>query len=730
MTTSYVSRRAAGFGASLLAALALMNPLDARQAPGAGGCRISGRATSGATPLPGVAIALKAGDAVRAATSTETDGLYAVTLAPGEYTLTAELTGFTRVQRPLIVAAAGACTQTVDLSLALAARQAPAAAARAPQRGATPTSVVQVQPQADAAAQAPAGGDRDAEDTAARLLLPPGFSTDAPSDAIAITGNNASLDRGMLNDRFEAIGRGVFDPATGEFGAGFGGDQGGRGGPGGFGGGRGGPGGPGGPGGRGGGEGRGGPGGPGGPGGFVLGGRGGQQQRYNATANYTFGGSVLDSAPYQLRPENVPTKAPYNRQTFGGTLGGPVKIKGVYDGTRKTNFTLTYNGNRGRNLFDQYATVPTAAIRGGDFSGSSTAIVDPLTGQPFANNQIPSSRLDPSSVALLRFIPLPNLSGNTRNFHNVSTTKSSADNISVRVTHNFTPAAAGGRGGGGRGGGGVAAGPRGGPGGPGGRGGRGAAQGTSVNLTAQLQYRRSENQQQNVLPALGGASENTNLAVPVILNIRQGRTMHVVSVNYSSTSAKTLNHYAGVEDVAGDAGITGVSTDPLNWGVPSLSFSSLSSVRDLTPSKRSDQRVMLSYNWTGPCRTHQIRFGGDYRFDRSTSQSDANAAGAFVFTGFYAANGSTIAPGAGIDFARLPARPVATGDRAVRTRPDHDEGPIDEPVPPGRLAQERQADVLARRALRADLAVRRGRRPDGQSRRAPRFQRGRPGAVG
>ena len=440
MTISDVSRRAAGFGASLLAAVAFMNPLDARQAAGSGGCRISGRATSGATALPGVAIVLKAGDAVQVATSTETDGGYAVTLAPGEYTLTAELTGFTRVQRPLIVVATGACTQTVDLSLALAPRQPSTAAARGPQRGATPTSVVQVQPQADAAAQVASATEREPEESATRLLLPPGFSTEAPSDAIAITGNNASLDRGMLNDRFEAIGRGVFDPATGEFGAGFAGEQGGRGGPGGFGGGRGGPDGPGGPGGRGGGEGRGGPG---GPGGFVLGGRGGQQQRYNATANYTFGGSVLDSAPYQLRPENAPIKAPYNRQTFGGTLGGPVKIKGVYDGTRKTNFTLTYNGNRGRNLFDQYATVPTAAIRGGDFSGSSTAIVDPLTGQSFANNQIPSSRLDPSSVALLRFIPLPNLSGTTRNFHNVSTTKSSADNISVRVTHNFTPAAAG-----------------------------------------------------------------------------------------------------------------------------------------------------------------------------------------------------------------------------------------------------------------------------------------------
>ncbi len=54
-----------------------------------------------------------------------------------------------------------------------------------------------------------------------------------------------SLDRGMLNDRLDAIGRGEFDPATGEFAQGFG--PGGRGGFGGHGGGAGG-----GPGGRGG----------------------------------------------------------------------------------------------------------------------------------------------------------------------------------------------------------------------------------------------------------------------------------------------------------------------------------------------------------------------------------------------------------------------------------------------------------------------------------------------
>src|SRR6185312_1895484 len=50
------------------------------------------------------------------------------------------------------------------------------------------------------------------------------------------------------------------------------------------------------------------------------------------------------------------------------------------------------------------ATVPTAEQRAGNFG--STVVRDPVTGLPFANNQIPVSRFDPSSVAVLKYIPI------------------------------------------------------------------------------------------------------------------------------------------------------------------------------------------------------------------------------------------------------------------------------------------------------------------------------------
>lgn len=179
-----------------------------------------------------------------------------------------------------------------------------------------------------------------------------------------------------------------------------------------------------------------------------------------------------DSAPYQLRDGATSVKKPYARNTYGGTIGGPLKIPSLLSGTR-TNFTLNYSGNHSNNLFDQYATVPTAAMRAGDFSATGLTIIDPSTGKAFAGNVIPANRLSAQAIALERFIPLPNLEGTSQNFHYATTTKSTLDNISVRIQQQFTSAPVGRGGAGGRGGG-AAGGARGGAAVPGGRqGGRG-----------------------------------------------------------------------------------------------------------------------------------------------------------------------------------------------------------------------------------------------------------------
>jgi hypothetical protein len=614
----------------------VMVPLDAEQTAI---CSVAGRAKSGSTLLPGVSIAASVDGSPKYATSTDVDGTYQLLLPSGNYRITADLTGFQRVDQVLAVAA-GACGGPVDFELRLtprATRPQPRPPAQASPAGSNvrfETLTVQEQTSAAGAQELSTQSDEDA----ARLLLPPGFTTDATTQAVAVNGNMASLDRGMLADRFEAIGRGEFNPLTGEFAEGFGPPTGaagfqGRGGPGGF---AGGPAGRGGPGGRG---------GPDGGGNFVVGGRGGRQNTYSGTLNYTLGGSPLDSAPYRLRPDAPVNDRTYLRHTAGGTLGGPVKIPRIYDGTRRTNFSVNFNSNRGDELFDQYATVPTDAMRAGDFSGNPNILLEPGTGTPFEANQIPASMMSPSAVALLRYIPAANLPGTSQNFHFATTVDSVSDNLNARITHNFTPGTArGGRGGA------VAGGARGGAQfGRGSRGGRGQ-QGTAVMLNAQVQYRRNLNERINVFPTLGGTNRGSGFALPIGLNIAHRRTLHNVNVNFSRTTSSTVNRYAYVENVAADAGIRGVATDPFDWGVPALSFAAFNGVNDLTPSNRRDRRVALSYTFSRPFQRHTVRTGADVRWDVSESRTDANARGAFVFTGLYT-SGPSAARNAGADFA-------------------------------------------------------------------------------
>jgi hypothetical protein len=199
-----------------------MPSIDAFQAVPAGMCRIEGRVASAGTPLPGVSLVFKTGDAVAAATSSEADGRYQAVIKPAAYHLTVSLSGFSPLERQLSVDTAS-CGQTVDFQLTLLPRvPRTASAASGGQRGgrgAAPSQAFEalaVQQQAAGALIVETAVEREAEESAARQLLPPGFSSDAPAQAVTFTGNTASLDRGLLGERFEAMGRGEIDPVTGE----------------------------------------------------------------------------------------------------------------------------------------------------------------------------------------------------------------------------------------------------------------------------------------------------------------------------------------------------------------------------------------------------------------------------------------------------------------------------------------------------------------------------------
>jgi outer membrane receptor protein involved in Fe transport len=94
-------------------------------------------------------------------------------------------------------------------------------------------------------------------------------------------------------------------------------------------------------------------------------------------------------------------------------VGGPVVIPKIFNGRNKLFFFADYQGtHRVQYASSPNLTLPTAAMRTGDFNGTGITLYDPLTGNPdgtgrtpFANNTIPPDRIDPAATTLTGLMP-------------------------------------------------------------------------------------------------------------------------------------------------------------------------------------------------------------------------------------------------------------------------------------------------------------------------------------
>jgi trimeric autotransporter adhesin len=354
--------------------------------------------------------------------------------------------------------------------------------------------------------------------------------------------------------------------------------------------------------------------------------------------------AALDSEPYSLSGQEA-AKASYNQVKIGAFVGGPLKVPGLFDWSKTTFYSVGWNGTRGSTPYDAFSTVPTMAERGGNFSGltdkngNPIAIYNPQTGQPFTNNSIDPSQFSSAATTLLPYIPLPDLPGTTQNFHYITSDQSDTDSVSLRLIHNFIA------------GGGPAIGPVVIGGGGGGRG--GGRRGPRNNLNIGFNWTRNTSAIVNPFPSLAGTTKTQGWNGNARWTYGKGRVTNSLGFTYNHNRTSTTNLYSGVTDVAGDAGITGISTDPFNWGLPGISFTSFGGLSGPVPSRELDQTYTISDSVIWNHGKHNWRFGGDYRRILQGFRSARNAEGSFIFTGFATAqyvNGSAVA-GTGSDFA-------------------------------------------------------------------------------
>ncbi len=166
--------------------------------------------------------------------------------------------------------------------------------------------------------------------------------------------------------------------------------------------------------------------------------------------------SLFDANPnYQFR-NGFAAPLPFKRNTFGGSLGGPIVANrlflfGDYQGVREN-----------QPLNPEIINVPTAKMRTGDFSellGQGTtnlpafctpvkpvtgyvngAIYDPITCAPFAGNMILPGRLNPAGVKYLNAYNLPNIAGTNNgtlnNFRTIRNNVTHQNTLDVRLDYN------------------------------------------------------------------------------------------------------------------------------------------------------------------------------------------------------------------------------------------------------------------------------------------------------
>jgi hypothetical protein len=388
------------------------------------------------------------------------------------------------------------------------------------------------------------------------------------------------------------------------------------------------------------------PGGQGGPGGGGAGGgpggfgggpmairlpRGLNINQPHGTVYFSNDNADLDAQAFSLTGLETP-KATYNAAKFGAFVGGPLNIPKIFNGGNKWFFFAGWNGSRGSTPFDEYSTVPTAAERAGNFSGatykdgSPVKIFDPTTGQQLSfngqANVINPAMISPSAQALLQYIPLPNLNTPTQNFHFVTNDNSNSDAVSFRLIHNFTSTPPfGPTGGGGPGGGG------------GGRGGGGGGRRAQNNITFGLNWTRNNTQTVGAFPSLSGNTDTQGLQATSGWTYGNGRRTNILRFTYNHNHVGTSNLYSNAVDVAGLAGIQGVSTDPFDFGLPTINFTQFGGLSNPIARRELDQTYTISDTVAWYRGKHNLRFGGDYRRILQSFRSAKNAEGSFIFSG-------------------------------------------------------------------------------------------------
>jgi len=115
----------------------------------------------------------------------------------------------------------------------------------------------------------------------------------------------------------------------------------------------------------------------------------------------------IGNAALSATPWYAPGRGPNTPDVrMGYKIAGPVMLPKLYDGRNKTFFHASLERFKPQYRFPYAITLPSDRMKAGDLRELGRDVNDPLTGRPFPNNTIPTSRIHPVTKATLdRFYP-------------------------------------------------------------------------------------------------------------------------------------------------------------------------------------------------------------------------------------------------------------------------------------------------------------------------------------
>ncbi|MBM3783803.1 MAG: carboxypeptidase regulatory-like domain-containing protein [Acidobacteria bacterium] len=305
--------------------------------------------------------------------------------------------------------------------------------------------------------------------------------------------------------------------------------------------------------------------------------------------------SAIDARAYDFDGRN-PARIPFRWNQYGATVGGPVVKNRLF-------FLANFEGFKERRSNNAFYTVPTAAMRGGNFSAAAHVSVlnDPLTGQPFANKTIPASRLHPNARILFEFWPDPNIEKPTvdRNFQRVIRNLNDKDQITARGDFH-----------------------------------------ESSNSQWFGRYSWMDESALNEGIKLNGDTLATRARQYMVSNTRvlSATKVNEFRFGYNTFYNEVGQELGGVRNVVKEMNLPLGTDPPSSWGVPAISvavpYSGFGNGAN-GPFVVDNKIVQFVDNFSWVKGKHSIRFGGEYRYDFYNQIGNEFARGRFTFDGRY-----------------------------------------------------------------------------------------------